>query len=122
MPELRHIIFALLAIVGIGSGALANEERQAAALRAAFEAMRASDWDAAIERAKDAGAIGADIIEWHRLRKSMGRFAEYEAFLTPEKSLLRKGSCCFSKAPMFRPSCATLPRASTVGGIFLCQA
>ena len=51
------------------------------ALRAALDAVTAQDWRGATAAAQGAGEVGADIIEWHRLRAGEGRLGDYEAFL-----------------------------------------
>lgn len=67
----------------------------AAALRLALERAAARDWPTAQVAAQDAGQIGADIIEWQRLRAGEGRLGEYEGFLArrpdwPGMALLRQ--------------------------------
>ena len=72
----RRLIL-VAALVG-PSTALADE---ASALRAALDAAAAADWPAAQAAAAGAGAVGADIIEWQRLRAAQGLLGDYEAFL-----------------------------------------
>ncbi|MEO0485338.1 MAG: transglycosylase SLT domain-containing protein [Pseudomonadota bacterium] len=55
--------------------------QQADALRRALDARAAGDWPRAVAEARGAGAVGRDIIEWHRLRAKEGTFAEARAFL-----------------------------------------
>ncbi len=50
-------------------------------MRAAMEAMRAGEWDAALSAGTRAGETGRDVIEWHRLRAGRGKFDEVRSFL-----------------------------------------
>jgi soluble lytic murein transglycosylase len=70
---------------------------EAAALASAMDAVRDGDWDAASSAARGAGAIGRDVVEWHRLRAGRGDFDEVVAFLDrnpdwPGVDLLRRRS------------------------------
>lgn len=63
----------------------------------ALELMRSEKWDAALKKAGRPESIGRDIIEWHRLRASMGSPDDILAFLErrpdwPGLSLLRRKS------------------------------
>lgn len=60
-------------------GALADA---ASAMLQALIRANAQDWPAAQSAAQGAGQVGADIIEWQRLRAGNGLLGEYEAFLT----------------------------------------
>ena len=51
------------------------------ALASALGRAAAGDWASAVSAAQPAGSVGADIIEWHRLRSGEGRLGDYEAFL-----------------------------------------
>lgn len=70
--------FAVLAPMTAPAAALADA---AAAMRQAQAAADSGDWAAAASAARGAGEIGADIIEWQRLRASGGLLGDYEAFL-----------------------------------------
>lgn len=68
---------------------------EAAALRLALDRVAARDWPGAVAAAAGAGALGQDIVEWHRLRSGEGLLGEYEAFLArradwPGLALLRQ--------------------------------
>lgn len=70
---------------------------QITALNDAMRLKNSGDWDGAIARAQAAGLVAVDIIEWHRLRASAGRFDETREFLNrradwPGLPLLRKRS------------------------------
>jgi soluble lytic murein transglycosylase len=54
---------------------------EARALSAAMNAVRAGDWDKAAAEARRAGALGRDVVEWHRLRAGRGGFDEAADFL-----------------------------------------
>lgn len=60
-------------------------------------ALRAGDWDTATALGQREGSVGADIIEWQRLRAGRGNFDEVRAFLErrgdwPGLALLRRRS------------------------------
>lgn len=71
--------FAVFAPMTAPRAALADA---ATAMRAAQAAADSGDWDAAAAAARGAGEIGADLIEWQRLRASGGLLGDYEAFLS----------------------------------------
>ncbi|MEM6897307.1 MAG: transglycosylase SLT domain-containing protein, partial [Pseudomonadota bacterium] len=72
-------IFMTIAVL-LSTGASASAD-QAAALKRALEARASGDWATAVAEAQGAGAVGRDIIQWHRLRARQGSFAEAQAFL-----------------------------------------
>ena len=53
----------------------------AATLARALEARGEGDWTRAVAEARNAGPLGRDIVEWHRLRAKEGTFEEARAFL-----------------------------------------
>ena len=61
--------------------ALAYDAKEISALRDAQGLANQQDWAEASSRAQGAGAVGADVIEWQRLRAGEGLLGEYEAFL-----------------------------------------
>ena len=61
--------------------ALAYDAKEIIALRDAQGLAIQQDWAEASSRAQGAGAVGADVIEWQRLRAGEGLLGEYEAFL-----------------------------------------
>jgi soluble lytic murein transglycosylase len=61
--------------------ALAYDAKEISALRDAQGLAIQQDWAEASSRAQGAGAVGADVIEWQRLRAGEGLLGEYEAFL-----------------------------------------
>lgn len=61
--------------------ALAYDAKEIIALRDAQGLANQQDWAEASSRAQGAGAVGADVIEWQRLRAGEGLLGEYEAFL-----------------------------------------
>ncbi|HHB81444.1 MAG TPA: lytic transglycosylase domain-containing protein, partial [Aliiroseovarius sp.] len=84
----------LLLIPALGAQAGENPT-YVAALRTGLDLMRADQWEAAIDTAGGPGTIRRDIILWHYLRASKGRFAQAQAFLArradwPGLKLLRK--------------------------------
>jgi soluble lytic murein transglycosylase len=63
----------------------------------AFDALRSGDWPAAARIAARDGQVGADVVEWARLRTGGGTFDEVEGFLTrnqdwPGERYLRRQS------------------------------
>ncbi|MCU0854904.1 MAG: hypothetical protein MUF63_08390, partial [Rhodobacteraceae bacterium] len=78
LARLFAVVFVLLAGASL---AAAQSAREAEVLSQALREMREGDWDAARSTARGAGAIGADIIEWHYLRGANGTFDETLAFL-----------------------------------------
>ena len=73
-----RMLIPLMAVLMLSVPARADE---AAGLRAALEAVAAKDWDGAALEARTAGPVGADIVEWLRLRAGDGRLEEYETFV-----------------------------------------
>lgn len=76
---------------------VAAESAAVGALGSAMSAVRAADWDRAATAARPAGAVGRDIVEWHRLRAGRGDFDSVMAFLDrrpdwPGLPLLRRRS------------------------------
>jgi soluble lytic murein transglycosylase len=61
--------------------ALAYDAKEISALRDAQGLAIQQDWAEASSRAQGAGAVGADVIEWQRLRAGEGLLGDYEAFL-----------------------------------------
>ncbi len=96
---LSGLVLLLICAVSPTGGAVAQGASQpadpaAAALARAMEAVAEEDWDRAASLVTPAGAIGRDIVAWHRLRAGFGEFADYVSFLErrsdwPGLSLLR---------------------------------
>ena len=71
------------------------QEANLPALTEAFAAARAENWDGALAKARQAGVLGFDLVEWQRLRAGEGSFADYADFSGrrgnwPGMALLRK--------------------------------
>ena len=76
-----RLIPQIIAIVLIFTAPIMAQDRRApAAVAAAFLAIADADWTEAAKRAAPAGQIGADLVEWHRLRAGDGNFADYNKF------------------------------------------
>jgi len=73
-------VLALLTSLAL-TPALAYDAKEISALRDAQGLANQQDWAEASSRAQGAGAVGADVIEWQRLRAGEGLLGEYEAFL-----------------------------------------
>lgn len=73
------MILTLLAVTALP--AQASEAEEIAALEAAMKLGAAGDWEGARARAAAAGPVGADVVEWSRLRAGEGLLGDYEAFL-----------------------------------------
>jgi soluble lytic murein transglycosylase len=76
-----RVLAVLVALFVSALAAAAQSAREAEALSRALTEMRSGDWDAARASARAAGPVGADIIEWHRLRAGRGTFDEVTTFL-----------------------------------------
>ncbi len=74
---LKSMALALAFAVPVG----ANPVQQAALLAEAYKARDEGDWEEARAKARAAGAIAADIMEWHRLRAGRGGWEDYRDFL-----------------------------------------
>ena len=59
----------------------AGEAQEIAALDAAMKLVAGADWEGARAMAMAAGPVGADVVEWSRLRAAQGLLGDYEAFL-----------------------------------------
>ena len=80
---MTHIFSRLAAVVLatlLALPAQADRATEVKALAAAQRLVEAKDWEAA--KAAASGAIGADLVEWQRLRAGEGLLGDYEAFLT----------------------------------------
>ena len=73
-----RLLFPVLALLMLALPIRADE---AAALRSALDAAAAKDWEGAALEARAVGPVGADIVEWLRLRAGEGRLGDYEVFL-----------------------------------------
>lgn len=82
MMTFAPILRLLALLTGLAlSPALAYDAKEISALRDAQALADQKDWAAAMARAQGAGSVGADVIEWQRLRAGEGLLGEYEAFL-----------------------------------------
>lgn len=87
----RAILATLFWLVGMTICAAQSGE----ALARALEAARAENWSAADIAARPGGRVVRDVVEWHRLRASIGTFDDYADFLArnpdwPGLPLLRR--------------------------------
>jgi soluble lytic murein transglycosylase len=81
MMTFAPILRLLALLTGLAlSPALAYDAKEISALRDAQALADQKDWAAAMARAQGAGAVGADVIEWQRLRAGEGLLGEYETF------------------------------------------
>lgn len=82
MTRFALLFRALALVAGLAAlPAAATESSQISALRTAQGLADQQDWPEAMATAQGAGALGADIIEWQRLRAGQGLLGEYEDFL-----------------------------------------
>ncbi len=91
----RFFQLFLMALIVLANSAQGQSAAPADPLAAAFEAMRANDWDKALALSGQVGKVEQDVIEWQRLRAAQGDFSEYLDFLArrpdwPGLPLLRK--------------------------------
>ncbi len=94
-PVMRILFFAFLLLMPFVSTGHSQGMQAAQAISKGFEAIRAKDWPAATAAVRPAGKTGKDLVDWHRLRASAGKFPEYQNFLDthtdwPGLPLLRK--------------------------------
>lgn len=87
----------ILAVFAAPAAVAAQSAGDVAALKRGLALMRAGQWDEALDAAGAPGSIGADIVQWNRLRASRGSFAESLDFLArrpdwPGLALLRERS------------------------------
>ncbi len=59
----------------------ADQAQEIAALQSAMRLVDKQDWEGARAAAMAAGPVGADVVEWSRLRAAQGLLGDYEAFL-----------------------------------------
>ena len=87
MKITRRSLLAGLPALAAGGATLAPMPRAGwaqgmdEALRIALARVRARDWPGALAAVQPAGPIAGDVVRWHWLRASEGRFEDYEAFL-----------------------------------------
>ncbi len=74
---LKSMVLALAFAAPVG----ADPVQQAALLAEAYKARDEGDWEEARAKARAAGAIAADIMEWHHLRAGRGGWEDYRDFL-----------------------------------------
>ncbi len=74
-------LLALLLLPFMPVLAHAGEAQETAALTTAMQLVAAKDWEGARAAAMAAGPVGADVVEWSRLRAAEGLLGDYEAFL-----------------------------------------
>ncbi|MEH7829597.1 lytic transglycosylase domain-containing protein [Gemmobacter denitrificans] len=91
---MRPLVLSL-SLVLLGPLPAVAQTDPAAALRLALNESGRQNWAEAERLAVDAGAVGADVILWQRLRAGEGSLTEYEDFLArrpewPGLALLRK--------------------------------
>ncbi len=78
---MRAALISLVLLIFSVFSAAAQGDRAATAMARAMQAVDKNAWEEARSAAAPAGAIGRDIVEWHRLRAGDGSFADYVAFL-----------------------------------------
>ena len=95
VPNPVRLATFLSLVLALAAATLTARADDASSLRTAIAAAAAGDWNDAALEAQSAGPVGADVLEWLRLRAGEGRFGDYEAFLQrrpdwPGLALLRK--------------------------------
>ena len=82
MTMISSFLRALALVAGlVALPAAASDSKEISALRAAQSFADHQDWENAKASALAAGTIGADVIEWQRLRAGDGLLGDYESFL-----------------------------------------
>ncbi len=84
MEPLRAALTLVLTLMlaALPATATAGEASKIAALTVAMKLVDQGDWEGARASAMAAGPVGADVVEWSRLRAAQGFLGEYEGFLT----------------------------------------
>lgn len=83
MMRLTHFLQAMAVLAGLAAApALAYQAKEINALQTAQALADRKDWEGAQAAAMAAGSVGADIIEWQRLRAGDGLLGDYEGFLS----------------------------------------
>ncbi len=94
--RIYHILTVLVTLIWISSTpAQAQNAASVQLLQEAISLARMDDWPAAQGKARSAGPLVEDILEWHRLRQGQGNFSDSIAFLKrradwPGLKLLRR--------------------------------
>ena len=78
---MKHILAGLFFLILSSGSSFAQDDRAAAAVTAAMEAVQKGQWSKAETAVAPARQVGRDIVEWHRLRAAAGAFQEYIDFL-----------------------------------------
>lgn len=82
MKRFAPFLLAFALVAGLAAlPSAATESKEISALRAAQRLADTKDWEGAQAAAMAAGPVGADVIEWQRLRAGDGFLGDYEAFL-----------------------------------------
>ena len=77
---LQTLVLTLM-LAALPMAATAGEAQEIAALTAAMKLVDKGDWEGARAAAMAAGPVGADVVEWSRLRAAKGFLGDYEGFL-----------------------------------------
>ncbi len=125
---IRLALLAAVVAVAIPTHALPADD--VAVARQAFALADQGNWDDALVRARNAGPIAADVVQWERLRAGEGSFDEYLDFVSrnadwPGMALLRKAGEPKAKgaAPdAVRAYFAGMPPQTGTGSLILAQA
>ena len=78
---MRFVVLGFWFLLTSATLSLAQTDAAGEALARAMEAVSQGNWEQAKAEAEPAGDIALDIVEWHRLRRGNGTFAQYRAFL-----------------------------------------
>ena len=82
MIRFAPVVFCLAVLAALTAvPAAAYDAKEISALRAAQTLADRQDWGGAQAQAMAAGSVGADVIEWQRLRAGDGFLGDYETFL-----------------------------------------
>ncbi|MGV8988208.1 MAG: transglycosylase SLT domain-containing protein [Cypionkella sp.] len=80
---MTSMIRAVALVAGLTAvPAAAFESKEINALQSAQQLANGQDWEGAAAAAMSAGTVGADLIEWQRLRAGDGLLGDYETFLS----------------------------------------
>jgi soluble lytic murein transglycosylase len=82
MKRITSVLSVLAVVAGLAAlPAAAYDAKEINALQAAQKLADKQDWEGAKAAAMAAGTVGADLIEWERLRAGDGLLGDYEEFM-----------------------------------------
>lgn len=92
---MKQLILIWILTLFTAVSAVAQNQQAVDGISEAIDHINAGNWSAAKQSARAAGPVGADIVDWYKLRAGVGEFSEFQGFLTskddwPGLPLLRR--------------------------------